>query len=295
MKRTIALILALALVAGTAIFFASCSDKDNDVTTTLADETTVSENDKVTTTLADGTTVSEPVSEPEANGETTSAAPATTLPTVTAPVNGSVAQIVEFYNASANATKAYQGKMTVKRVQGTVSSLEDISIGLARGTVEGVLPNDYPKEKTVTFDSGKGTDGTKQQSFFPVDDKATASTLSAAGVKSAVCTADGTGSKVVITLVSENGNDINFVPKHHASCMDTLALTQEDLDPLTINEANITYTGATITAKIDANGRITSWVISEPVTINGKVALGSFNLITVSVLGTWKQNYTITY
>ena len=85
------------------------------------------------------------------------------------------------------------------------------------------------------------------------------------------------------------------MPKHHASCADTLALTQEDLDPLTINECHITYTGMTLTAEIDEFGRVTSLKVSEPVTIEGKVAWKKLNLIEVKVLGTWKQEFVVTY
>lgn len=211
------------------------------------------------------------------------------------PVGGSVADIVTYYNNAVNDAKKYPGKMTVKRTQGTVSSLEEISIGLAQGVVEGVLPNDYPKNETQTFVNGKSSSGKTAASFFPVDDKPYASNLTPAGVKSATCTANGKGSKVVITLINEDGNDINFVPKHHASCADTLALTQEDLDPLTINECHITYTGMTLTAEIDEFGRVTSLKVSEPVTIEGKVAWKKLNLIEVKVLGTWKQEFVVTY
>lgn len=289
MKKVLALILALVLLCGTVMVLTSCGGKDDDVTTTteeplvdVTDETTLAPEE--TETTLPGSEVSETVA------ETTLA-----LEAVEAPVNGDKAAVIEFYNNVANATKSYKGNMKVKRVQGTTSTLEEVSIEAVRGTAEGMLPNDYPKTKDVTFANGVGTDGTKAASFFPVDDKAYASNLSPDGAVSAVCTADGDGYKVVIKLVSEQGNDINFVPKHHGSCVDTLALTAEDLAPFTLNEADVTYTGATITAKVDANGRITSWTLNEPVVIHGKLAWKVFNLIEAKVIGTWKQEFTIAY
>ena len=297
MKKVLALVLALVLICGTVLVLTSCGGKEEDATTTAAAETP----DDITTlaaetTLADETTAADATT---AADETTAAdattVAETTLAAVAAPVNGDKAAIVTYYNTVANATKGYKGDMKVKRVQGTTSSLEKVSIEAVRGTAEGMLPNDYPSEKNVTFANGVGTDGTKASSFFPVDDQQYASKLDPSGVASATCTADGDGYKVVIKLVSENGKDINFVPKHHGSCIDTLALTAEDLEPFTLNEADVTYQGATITAKVDAAGRITSWDISEPVMIHGKLAWKMFNLIEADVLGTWKQQFTITY
>lgn len=297
MKKILALTLALVLICGTVLVLTSCG-KDEDTSTTVAetplDVTTQAETTSAITgeitTVAGVTTAAGVTTVP---GATT--APATTLVNVAAPVNGDKAAIVQYYNTAANATKAYKGNMKVKRVQGTTSTLEEVSIEAVRGTAEDMLPNDYPKEKNVTFANGVGTDGTKAAGFFPVDDQAYASKLDPSGVTSATCTADGTGYKVVIKLVSESGNDINFVPKHHGSCIDTLNLTAEDLEPFTLNEAAVTYQGATITAKVDATGRITSWDIKEPVLIQGKLAWKMFNLIEAKVIGTWKQQFTITY
>lgn len=295
MRKIIAAILALTVILGSCAMLASCGGKTDDPTTTAPDSSEaagITEAPSELVTADNGETVNP--SETQAAAESTTEEP-TTLVAVAAPVGGSVADIVTYYNTAVNGAKKYPGKMTVKRTQGTVSSLEEISIGLAQSVVEGVLPNDYPKTETQTFVNGKSSSGKTAASFFPVDDKAYASSLTPAGVKSAVCTANGKGSKVVITLVSEDGNDINFVPKHHASCADTLALTQADLDPLTINECHITYTGMTLTAEIDEFGRVTSLKVSEPVTIEGKVAWKKLNLIEVKVLGTWKQEFVVTY
>ena len=259
MRKIIALILALTLALGACFILSSCDGKTDDPTTTAAADTSETVEETAAPSEAvtgdNGETVTPSESAPAEEGTTEEP---TTLVAVTAPVGGSVADIVTYYNNAVNGAKKYPGKMTVKRTQGTVSSLEEISIGLAQGVVEGVLPNDYPQTETQTFVNGKS-------------------------------------SKVVITLISEDGNDINFVPKHHASCADTLALTQEDLDPLTINECHITYTGMTLTAEIDEFGRVTSLKVSEPVTIEGKVAWKKLNLIEVKVLGTWKQEFVVTY
>lgn len=298
MKKILALILALSLTLGVCLALSSCGGDDSTVTTAPADESqTVSDSGEASTSdndVSDASQAAVPESQ-TVSAEDGTTEEATTLLAVKAPVGGSVADIVTYYNTAVNNAKKYPGKVAIDRTQGTVSSLEEISIGLAKSVVEGVLPNDYPQHEAYSFTNGKASNGKTAASFLPVDDKSYASNLTPAGVKSAVCTANGNGSKVVITLISESGNDINFVPKHHASCADTLALTQEDLDPLTINECHITYTGMTLTAVIDEFGRVTSLTVSEPVTIEGKVAWKSLNLIEVKVLGTWKQEFKLSY
>lgn len=291
MKRILAIIMALILAAGACVALTSCSDNTDAETTTEVPVEEAIEGESVPEETQAATNAADVPAEDatQADGAEEATEPETTLAAVTAPVGGSAADILAYYNTAANQLKTYEGNMSVKRVQGTTSNLEEISIELARGVVEGILPNDWPQEKTVS------TDGAGAKDLFPVDDKPYTSALTVDGVKSATCTQDGNGYKVVITLVSEKGNDINFKPKHHGSCMDTLALTQEDLDPLTINECEITYTGATITAKIDEYGRVTSLVVNEPVVIEGTVAWKSLNIIDVKVIGTWKQEFTVTY
>ena len=46
---------------------------------------------------------------------------------INAPVNGSKADIVAFFNKYATAMKQYKGKVTVKRVQGTTSKINSIT------------------------------------------------------------------------------------------------------------------------------------------------------------------------
>lgn len=207
----------------------------------------------------------------------------------------SKADIVKIFNEAVNNTKKYQGTVEIKRKQGTTTTILAISPEAVRGTAEDMLPNDWPKEKTGTYTKGVNAEGDSINRILPPDKQTYGSKLTEAGVKTASYTAVGSGAKVVITLVEEKGDDINFVPPHHASCMDTLSLTAEDLKPFTLKKATITYSGATITAEINSKGLVTSLKISEPANVQGNLSLSFIPLVNAEIEGLWRQELTLIY
>lgn len=216
-----------------------------------------------------------------------------TAAVINAPVNGSKADIVNFFNKYATAMKQYTGKVTVKRVQGTTSKINSITGGDAvKGTAESLLPNDYPQTSTKTFNGGKASDGTTLAKFLPADDLK-AYNVPAEGVKSATCVKQGSGWKVSITLVPESGTGLQYVPKYHSKCFDTLSLSEDDFKPFTPKSTTVNYQSGTYTFVLGADGRITSISVNEPANVVCKLSLG-FS-IDADFTGTWRQDYTFTY
>ena len=216
-----------------------------------------------------------------------------TAEVINAPVNGSKADIVNFFNKYATAMKQYTGKVTVKRVQGTTSKINSITGGDAvKNTAEPLLPNDYPQTSTKTFNGGKASDGTTLAKFLPADDL-TAYNVPAEGVKSATCVKQGSGWKVSITLVPESGTGLQYVPKYHSKCFDTLSLSEDDFKPFTPKSTTVNYQSGTYTFVLGADGRITSISVNEPANVVCKLSLG-FS-IDADFTGTWRQDYTFTY
>lgn len=189
--------------------------------------------------------------------------------------------------------KQYTGKVTVKRVQGTTSKINSITGGDAvKNTAEPLLPNDYPQTSTKTFNGGKASDGTTLAKFLPADDL-TAYNVPAEGVKSATCVKQGSGWKVSITLVPESGTGLQYVPKYHSKCFDTLSLSEDDFKPFTPKSTTVNYQSGTYTFVLGADGRITSISVNEPANVVCKLSLG-FS-IDADFTGTWRQDYTFTY
>lgn len=302
MKKIIALLLALAMIFA----FAACKGKDDNKDTT-ADSTQGAGAD-VQDTQAGGedTTAAEAPSGDSTEAPSEGGSEAATQgqqggshggkPSpegINAPVNGSKADIVAFFNKYATAMKQYKGKVTVKRVQGTTSKINSITGGSAIANIaQPLLPNDYPKTATQTFNGGKASDGTTLASFLPASKRA-AYNVNPAGVKSASCVKQGNGWKVSITLIVESGEGLTFVPTHHGSCFDTLSLTKDSFGPFEPVSTKVNYQSGTFIFVLNADGTLASINVTEPANVVCKLKKGIS--IDADFTGTWKQDFTFTY
>lgn len=302
MKKIIALLLALAMIFA----FAACKGKDDNKDTTAdstqgagadvqdtqagGEDTTAAEAPSGDSTEAPSEGGSEAATQGQQGG-TQGGKPS--AEGINAPVNGSKADIVAFFNKYATAMKQYKGKVTVKRVQGTTSKINSITGGSAIANIaQPLLPNDYPKTATQTFNGGKASDGTTLASFLPASKRA-AYNVNPAGVKSASCVKQGNGWKVSITLIVESGEGLTFVPTHHGSCFDTLSLTKDSFGPFEPVSTKVNYQSGTFTFVLNADGTLASINVTEPANVVCKLKKGIS--IDADFTGTWKQDFTFTY
>lgn len=306
MKRIIAILLALIMIFA----FAACKGKDdkNDTTAESSQDANADVQDTQTgdaesnaaesnaddsTAVAPSEGGSEAATQGQQGGTQGSA-------DINAPVNGKKNDIVAFFNKYATAMKQYKGKVTVKRIQGTTSKINSLNPNKILGIdlvakAEPLLPNDYPKTATQTFNGGKAADGTTLASFLPASKRA-AYNVNPAGVKSASCVKQGNGWKVSITLVAESGEGLTFVPTHHGSCFDTLSLTPDDFKPFSPKSTKVTYQSGTFTFILNADGTLASISVSEPANVVCRLTFGNSNVgIDADFTGTWKQDFTFTY
>lgn len=299
MKKIIALLLALAMIFA----FVACKGKDDNKDTTAdstqgagadvqdtqagGEDTTAAEAPSGDSTEAPSVGGSEAATQGQQGGDKPSAEG------INAPVNGSKADIVAFFNKYATAMKQYKGKVTVKRVQGTTSKINSITGGSAIANIaQPLLPNDYPQTATQTFNGGKAADGTTLASFLPASKRA-AYNVNPAGVKSASCVKQGNGWKVSITLIVESGEGLTFVPTHHGSCFDTLSLTKDSFGPFEPVSTKVNYQSGTFTFVLNADGTLASINVTEPANVVCKLKKGIS--IDADFTGTWKQDFTFTY
>ena len=309
MKRIIAILLALIMIFA----FAACKGKDdkNDTTAESSQDANAdvqdtqagdAESNAAESTADDSTAVapseggSEAATQGQQGGSQGGQQGNKPAAEIKAPVNGSKADIVAFFNKYATAMKQYKGKVTVKRVQGTTSKINSITGGSAIANIaQPLLPNDYPQTATQTFNGGKAADGTTLASFLPASKRA-AYNVNPAGVKSASCVKQGNGWKVSITLVVESGEGLTFVPTHHGSCFDTLSLTPDDFKPFSPKSTKVTYQSGTFTFVLNADGTLASISVSEPANVVCRLTFGNSNVgIDANFTGTWKQDFTFTY
>lgn len=309
MKRIIAILLALIMIFA----FAACKGKDdkNDTTAESSQDANAdvqdtqagdAESNAAESTADDSTAVapseggSEAATQGQQGGSQGGQQGNKPAAEIKAPVNGSKADIVAFFNKYATAMKQYKGKVTVKRVQGTTSKINSITGGSAIANIaQPLLPNDYPQTATQTFNGGKAADGTTLDSFLPASKRA-AYKVNPAGVKSASCVKQGNGWKVSIALVTESGEGLTFVPKHHGSCFDTLSLTPDDFKPFSPKSTKVNYQSGTFTFVLNADGTLASINVSEPANVVCKLTFGNSNVgIDANFTGTWQQQYTFAY
>jgi hypothetical protein len=319
MKNTLKKVIAFLLVFSFVFAFAACNDDDDKETTTAAATTvegdTTAEATTVDgeTTTVDGETTTEGITDPNATttaGVTDPNVTTTAATAIKAPIGGTKTQVIEFYNQYGNAMKSYKGKVTVTKKDGTVSEITKLATdGLPFGLGDRIrdkalelLPNDYETKPTYTFVNGTSTKDNKNLAkWLPRDASTKLSELSptgANGVKSATCVASGSGWKITILMnddITSGATALSDKPKYVSKCMDTLSLTAADLDPFTLLDATVNYSGCSINAVFDAQGRMTKLDILTPAKIAGNLKGFGVTLKDTQVVGNYKGNYTFAY
>ncbi len=205
------------------------------------------------------------------------------------------AEIVEYYNKAANASKAYAGEMKLHIVQGTTVAITDTTLSSALvKTANGMLPNDYPTTLDYTVKNGVATDKTPVKDILPIKGKDAMSELTADDVKDAKIEKTENGFRIEIDILPETYTSISAVPVHHAKCMDILAISEDDLKPFTLQKCNLDYLGGKIVAVVNADGLLDSADIYNPMHIYGEVKILGKNQ-SANLDGSWKQNIQFTY
>ncbi len=315
MKKLLALLMVCTLV----LSLAACGGKPSEDETTTAEETTTVLEDETTAqepatieldlddttvqtteapteAITDSTTVAP--TEVTTKAEVTTAAPETTTAAsaVAAPVGSDVAKIVAFYNESANAAKAYKGKVKIAKDEQKKSTITEFSVGMLKGLANDMLAKAMgdKKHKEDTFTNGKGANGNDIKKFIPLDGQTVMSKLPASGVKTATCTKDGNNFKIKMKLKQEVVG-CNQEPPNHSKVMGTLTVTDDDVSPFVLvkDKTSFTYTGATVEATVNQNGQLIYVHFYEPCIIKGTLKKGVS--VDAVVDGSWEQSIWFTY
>lgn len=253
---------------------------------------------------ADDSAASDSAADSSSSSDTTANNSSNAAASTGAPVGNDIAKIVAYYNTAANNTKAYKGTMKLTIVQGSTSKITETSFPDAAVSIaEGLLPNNYPTNKTFTVKNGQGSgyNERKQEAenksindILAIDGSTKMSTLTAAGVQSASCSKVNGGYKVVIKLKPETVYSFDEKPKHHSSCMDVLDISNDDIKPFEARSMTIKYPGATLTAVINDKNLLTEYDVNEKMDINGSLGW-TFIEGTAVIDASWKQNVKFTY
>lgn len=212
-------------------------------------------------------------------------------------------QIIAYYNTCLQTSYA-QSKMTDRKTEQVTIGVDSVTInGKENGTVTSIAnsiasKNQKQTEDSKSFSGGRSSDGTAASTFvLPAN-------LSSAGVRSASISRSGSGYKVVITLVAESCGH-NTKPPYNASCAWPLDINEVAgaLNGFAeITKAQFDYPGTTLTATIDANGRVNYVRVDMPLTVTDGTGVVTKNIpgvkgmvITASAHGKWICTHTMSF
>ena len=184
------------------------------------------------------------------------------------PENWSKEQIITFLGNAVNKTKAYTNDIVVKHTESFNLNIEEIKPNfgplktLAQSIINGVLK---PTDDTVTFSGGQGVigDGETVPLLLP---KRQGFDLPAAGAATATARQDGANVVIDVTLVSEDAT-LDRHPVYNAGSTGYLDVGDVDLSMLTLEAFEVTYTGSTIHAVVNADGYVSYADYHMPVKI----------------------------
>lgn len=225
--------------------------------------------------------------------------PVTQAPTQQAgekdPSQWTKSEIITNLSNAVNSAKAYTGNLTVNHTEEfanfniTECPGGAVGINLANSVASALMK---PTSETLNFSGGRATnsDGDSVPILLP---KRNGFSLSASGVQSARAYKKDGLTVIEIKLVQESCS-LNEVPKHNAGSIGYLDLGEVDLSIVKITKFNVNYTGSTLVATLDAQGRVLNVVYAIPVEI---VAAGSAGMIKGEIKcsgaekETWQLNW----
>ncbi len=171
-------------------------------------------------------------------------------------------EIASAYNKAINDAKAYTGKVTLKKHDIINTQLKDLP-AIAEKILVPVLENLTATEpRKWTFKNGVDVSDNTRRLADKITPYGRNASLRSAGIASASATANKDGGYTLkITLVAEDstfdGTNNIVEPPYHKGVLNPLNLGTLDLGPITVTYAEFYYPGATLTATVDGQGRLT--------------------------------------
>ncbi len=262
-----------------------------------APQTTTTAAPQTTTTAAPQTTTAAP------QGDTTTAAPSgdttTAAPSGSVKVPGTKAEVAAAYNKAINDLRAYTGKVTMKKTDDVKIEVTDLPaaaasiINKAVSSFVGVTTSEY------TFENGADVNDPNRKLVEKIIPWNRDANVQDAGLVSGSATANADGGyTMTMTFVAEDsifdGNTNTSEPTYHMGAMDPLNLGSIELpSPIQITSADLHYPGATLTATVDAQGRIVK--IDNKLPLEGQGSGKAIVPLTINMKGSMDSSYEFIY
>ncbi|MEE0981896.1 MAG: hypothetical protein U0K91_09435 [Acutalibacteraceae bacterium] len=193
------------------------------------------------------------------------------------PLKMNKSQLINYYNSCLK--KSYSQKMNATKVEQVDVKPSGVDIGNANLNVDSIanalIANNTKNNgivQTKSFVNGKATDDGS-----PVEKFVLPANLYDAAVKSISIKQNGKGYQIIIVLNEETCAH-NGTAKYNASCAWPLDVGVINFElpgfgnAVDIQQCTFRYTGTTITAMIDGQGRVTDTRVEMPLTVTNAVA-----------------------
>ncbi len=210
----------------------------------------------------------------------------------------SPAEIAAEYNRAVNALKNYNGNATVNKLEDVTVEITDCPGGaVVKNIVQPVVDSFVGTvQREYVFENGENEDGRTLDSVVaPFGRKAS---LVADALASAKAYEGKDDNRFLCFVIADElsffDGTTTISPIYHESILDTLNLTTLDMSPIEITQAEMYYRGATVTAVIDSQGRLTALQHILPIdgACTGKAA---FISATVGLAGSMTTDWAIEY
>lgn len=195
--------------------------------------------------------------------------PATTGTGENDPSSWSRQQIIENLTNAVNKTKAFTGSVAVQHSESFDAKVIECTGGsMVAGVVESLIGMVVkPSESVLAFNAGTAANSEGETIPLLLPESGMFS-LPADGVVSASASKSGNDIKITVQLVSESCG-LYDKPKNNAAAIGFLDVGGLDISFLEITDANILYSGSSISVVINNQGMVTEAIYTIPLRIEG--------------------------
>ena len=245
----------------------------DDTAAPVADDTTADDTAAPATDDAEATTDSAPADNTNKN-------------TAKDPTQYSKAEVVNYYNKCLK--ESYAKPLKAKKTETINIVLDGSSAGkIVTNFVNNTILPKYAGTTDYDRDFKNGIHGDQKLTEY-----ASPYNLTPDGAKTAKITKSGSNYVITINVVAEKST-LTSPPKYNTMCSHPLDLATVDIKPATVTKADFSYPGTTLTATVDANGKVLSTAIKQPLSGTGEGKLGL--TLTATLHGSLDQKVTYTY
>ncbi len=200
--------------------------------------------------------------------------------------NYSKAEVVNYYNKCLK--ESYAKKLKAKKTETITIVLDSSSAGsIVTNFINNTIIPKYAgtKEYEREFMNGVSDECKLTEFALPYS-------LTADGAKAAKITKNGSNYVITINVVAETST-LSNPPKYNTMCAHPLDLATVDISPATVTKVDFSYPGTTLTATVDANGKVLSTAIEQPLSATGEGKLGI--TISAALHGSLEQTVNFIY